>query len=170
MSRGFVREGDQEEPVVIPQRAVLPDNVINYVTVNGMRELRKELERLENDFAGVSVEDEKERRREQTLALGKIKLLQERMNAARLIHLEDQPKDEIRFGATVSFKNLSLKTNQVLTITGVDEANVAMQKIAFTTPIVRAITGAKVGDVIHFKLGTNKSILSIEAIDYRNLV
>ena len=37
MSRGFVREGDQEEPVVIPQRAVLPDNVINNVTVNASR-------------------------------------------------------------------------------------------------------------------------------------
>jgi transcription elongation factor GreB len=54
--------------------------VINYVTVNGLQELREELGRLENDFAGVSVEDEKERRREQTLVLGKIKLFQERMN------------------------------------------------------------------------------------------
>jgi transcription elongation factor GreB len=58
----------------------------------------------------------------------------------------------------------------VLTITGVDEANVAMQTIAFTTPIVRAITGAKVGDVIHFKLGATLKTLSIEAIDYGNLV
>jgi transcription elongation factor GreB len=54
--------------------------VINYVTVIGMQELQEELGRLENDFAGVSVEDEKERRREQTLVLGKIKLFQERMN------------------------------------------------------------------------------------------
>jgi transcription elongation factor GreB len=170
MSRGFVREGDQEEPVVIPQRAVLPDNVINYVTINGMQELREELERLEKDFAGIAVEDDKERRREQTLVLGKIKLLQERINSARLILLEDQPKDEIRFGATVRLKNLSSKTNQVLTITGVDEANVAMQKIAFTTPIVRAIIGAKVGDVVDFKLGANLRVLSIEAIEYGNLI
>ena len=41
MSRGFVREGDQEEPVVIPQRAVLPDHVINYVTPSGMKQLRE---------------------------------------------------------------------------------------------------------------------------------
>ncbi|MFT5925906.1 MAG: transcription elongation factor GreB [Rubritalea sp.] len=54
--------------------------MINYVTVIGMQELQEELGRLENDFAGVSVEDEKERRREQTLVLGKIKLFQERMN------------------------------------------------------------------------------------------
>ncbi|QJP33475.1 transcription elongation factor GreA [Nonlabens sp. Ci31] len=166
MSRGFVREGDQEEPVVIPQRAVLPDNVINYVTPSGMNQLREELNSLEKDFAGIAVEDEKERRREQTLVLGKIKLLKERMNSARPILLEEQPQDEIRFGATVKVKNLELKTHQVLTITGVDEANVAQGKIAFTTPIARAVIGAKVGDTVDFKLGHENRPLRIEDIQY----
>ncbi|AUC78378.1 transcription elongation factor GreA [Nonlabens sp. MB-3u-79] len=166
MSRGFVREGDQEEPVVIPQRAVLPDHVINYVTPSGMNQLREELDALENDFAGIAVEDEKERRREQTLVLGKIKLLKERINSARPILLEEQPQDEIRFGATVKVKNLNLTTYQVLTITGVDEANVAQGKIAFTTPIARAIIGAKAGDTVDFKLGGENRPLHIEYIKY----
>jgi transcription elongation factor GreB len=169
MSRGFVREGDQEEPVVIPQRAVLPDHVINYVTPSGMKQLREELDALEKDFAGITVEDEKERRREQTLVLGKIKLLKERLNSARPILLEEQPQDEIRFGATVKFKNLNLKTHQVLTITGVDEANVAQGKIAFTTPIARAIIGAKVGDTVDFKLGNENRPLYIEEITYESV-
>jgi transcription elongation factor GreB len=166
MSRGFVREGDQEEPVVIPQRAVLPDQVINYVTPSGMSQLREELDTLEKDFAGIAVEDEMERRREQTSVLGRIKLLKERINSARPILLEEQPQDEIRFGATVKVKNLNLKTNQVLTITGVDEANVAQGKIAFTTPIARAIIGAKVGDTVDFKLGGENRPLHIEYIKY----
>lgn len=42
MSRGFVKEGDQEEvPIVIP-RANLPDGVTNYVTPNGFEELKQE--------------------------------------------------------------------------------------------------------------------------------
>jgi transcription elongation factor GreB len=166
MSRGFVREGDQEEPVVIPQRAVLPDHVINYVTPSGMNQLREELGVLEKDFAGIALEDEKERRREQTLVLGKIKLLKERINSARPILLEEQPQDEIRFGATVKIKNLNLTTYQVLTITGVDEANVAKGKIAFTTPIARAIIGAKAGDTVDFKLGGENRALHIEYIKY----
>jgi transcription elongation factor GreB len=166
MSRGFVREGDQEEPVVIPQRAVLPDHVINYVTPSGMNQLREELDALEKDFAGIALEDEKERRREQTLVLGKIKLLKERINSARPILLEEQPQDEIRFGATVKIKNLNLTTYQVLTITGVDEANVAQGKIAFTTPIARAIIGAKAGDTVDFKLGGENRALHIEYIKY----
>jgi transcription elongation factor GreB len=166
MSRGFVREGDQEEPVVIPQRAVLPDHVINYVTPSGMNQLREELGVLEKDFAGIALEDEKERRREQTLVLGKIKLLKERINSARPILLEEQPQDEIRFGATVKIKNLNLTTYQVLTITGVDEANVAQGKIAFTTPIARAIIGAKAGDTVDFKLAGENRALHIEYIKY----
>jgi transcription elongation factor GreB len=166
MSRGFVREGDQEEPVVIPQRAVLPDHVINYVTPSGRNQLREELDVLEKDFAGIVLEDEKERRREQTLVLGKIKLLKERINSARPILLEEQPQDEIRFGATVKIKNLNLTTYQVLTITGVDEANVAKGKIAFTTPIARAIIGAKAGDTVDFKLGGENRPLHIEYIKY----
>lgn len=166
MSRGFVREGDQEEPVVIPQRAVLPDHMINYVTPSGMSQLTEELDALEKDFAGIEVEDENERRREQTLFLGKIKLLKERINSARPILLEEQAQDEIRFGATVKVKNLNLKTRQVLTITGVDEANVAQGKIAFTTPIARAIIGAKVGATVDFKLGGESRPLYIEDIKY----
>jgi len=43
MSRGFVKEEDQEEPVIIPPRAAIPDGVTNYVTPNGLQELQLEL-------------------------------------------------------------------------------------------------------------------------------
>jgi transcription elongation factor GreB len=166
MSRGFVKEGDQEEPVVIPQRAVLPDGAINYVTPQGMQELHDELKELEEEFATLDQEREDELRRAQTLITGKIKLLKERTAAARTIMLEDQPQDEVRFGATVQFKNTAIKSNQTITITGVDEANVAQGKIAFTTPIARAIMGAKVGDTVNFKLGSEVRPLVIQKIDY----
>ncbi|WP_366508897.1 GreA/GreB family elongation factor [Nonlabens sp.] len=128
--------------------------------------LRKELDALEKNVAGIAVEDEKERRREQTLVLGRIKLLNERIKSARPILLEEQPQDEIRFGATVTVNNLKLKTHQVFTITGVDEPNVAQGKIAFTTPIARAIIGAKVGGTVDFKLGGENRTLYTEDITY----
>lgn len=167
MSRGFVREGDQEEPVVIPQRAVLPDGVVNYVTPSGFIELKEELQGLENDFSSIEIEDETERRREQNLIQGKINLLKERIATARPIGLKSQPQDEVRFGATVIFKNLNSNSSQKITITGVDEANVAQGKISFTTPIAKALIGAQVGDTVHFKLGNEIRPLLVESIHYQ---
>jgi transcription elongation factor GreB len=43
MSRGFVKEDDQEEAPIIPPRAALPNGVTNYVTPNGLQELKTEL-------------------------------------------------------------------------------------------------------------------------------
>lgn len=166
MSRGFVREGDQEEPVVIPQRAVLPDSVTNYVTPQGMKKLREELLELEADFTNVTIEDETEKRRTHTLIQGKINLLKERITSARPINLTEQPQDEIRFGATVTLKNINMKLKQTLTITGVDEANVSKGKISFTTPIAKALMGAKVGETVDFKLGEELRPLVILSINY----
>jgi transcription elongation factor GreB len=42
MSRGFVKEDDQEETPIVPPRADLPEGVVNYVTQGGMGELLNE--------------------------------------------------------------------------------------------------------------------------------
>ncbi len=47
MSRGFVKEEDQEEAPFIPPRAALPPGVTNYVTPQGHRQLLEERETLE---------------------------------------------------------------------------------------------------------------------------
>jgi len=39
MSRGFVKEDDQEEVPMVPRRAFLPEGVTNFVTPNGLNEL-----------------------------------------------------------------------------------------------------------------------------------
>ena len=42
MSRGFVKEEDQEEAPFIPPRAALPAGVTNYVTPLGLKALQRE--------------------------------------------------------------------------------------------------------------------------------
>jgi len=166
MSRGFVRESDQEEPIVIPPRAILPDGVINYVTPNGHQELKNELQTLETELTNLGNENETDLRRSQTLIHGKIKLLKERLASARTLNPEDQAQDEVRFGATVKFKNKSVNAVQTITIVGVDEADVSKGKIAFTTPIASALAGSKVDEIIDFKLGSETRKLEILAISY----
>ncbi len=165
MSRGFVKEGDQEEPVIVPPRAVLPDGVTNYVTPTGKRLLETELSQLEKELQDVSTKNETDLRREKTWLHGKIKLLKERLASSRVIDPMNQTKDEVRFAAIVSFKTNG-QPKKTVRIVGVDEANVAVGKIAFTTPIARALAGAKVGEEISFKLGNEQRKLEIISIEY----
>ncbi|BAO54556.1 GreA/GreB family elongation factor [Nonlabens marinus] len=166
MSRGFVKEGDQEEPLVIPPRAILPDGVINYVTPVGFEELQEESSLLEKQYGNLEIENEIDLRREQNMIHGKIKLLKERIASARIINPEDQAQDEVRFGAQVKYKNMAAMLTQVISIVGVDEADVSKGKIAFTTPIAKALAGAKKEDVVEFKLGNEIQKLKILEINY----
>ncbi|MFV8282231.1 GreA/GreB family elongation factor [Christiangramia marina] len=166
MSRGFVKEEDQEEPVIIPPRAAIPDGVTNYVTPNGLQELHLELKGLENERSSISIKDDTEKRRAQGLIDGKMKLLAERIQSARVLKPEEQAQNEIRFGAHIKLKNLDNSQIQKFQIVGVDEANIKMQKIAFVAPIARAVTGKKVGETVNFKLGNETRKLEVLEIKY----
>ena len=50
MSRGFIKEGDQEEIPRAPMRAYLPEGVPNYVTKEGLDALKVELKNLEAEL------------------------------------------------------------------------------------------------------------------------
>ena len=53
MSRGFVREDDQEELPIVPPRADLPDGQINYVTEVGYNQLLAERDFLLKERDGL---------------------------------------------------------------------------------------------------------------------
>ncbi len=164
MSRGFVKEDDQEEAPMIPPRAALPAGETNYVTPNGLKELKNEEEKLINERANLEKGNETERRRAQAVIDGNLKLLRERIHTARVLDPKDQPEDEVRFGAVVEFKQNG--NTQKFQIVGVDEADVKKQKIAFVAPIAKAVTGKKVGDKVDFKLGEETRKLEILKITY----
>lgn len=164
MSRGFVKEDDQEEAPIIPPRAALPAGETNYVTPNGLKELKEEEEKLIEERANLDKENETERRRAQAVIDGNLKLLRERISTARVLDPKEQPEDEVRFGALVELKqNGNIQKFQIV---GVDEADVKKQKIAFVAPIAKAVTGKKVGDKIDFKLGEETRKLEILKITY----
>lgn len=164
MSRGFVKEDDQEEAPIIPPRAALPAGETNYVTPNGLKELKEKEEKLTEERANLDKENETERRRAQAVIDGNLKLLRERISTARVLDPKEQPEDEVRFGALVELKqNGNIQKFQIV---GVDEADVKKQKIAFVAPIAKAVTGKKVGDKIDFKLGEETRKLEILKITY----
>jgi transcription elongation factor GreB len=166
MSRGFVKESDQEELPIIPPRAPLPAGVTNYVTPTGLAQLEAEREQLEAAKAAVPTDHEDERRRALTVLDGKLALLLKRIQSARVINPAEQPRDEVRFGARVTVQQSGSNRKQEFQIVGVDEANVKEKKIAFTAPIARAITGLWVGESAVFKLGRESRTVKVISLDY----
>ncbi|MDT0676947.1 GreA/GreB family elongation factor [Autumnicola musiva] len=166
MSRGFVKEEDQEEAPIIPPRAALPAGVTNYVTPAGLQQLLDEKNELEQNRASLEIEDDTEKRRSQALIDGKLNLLKERINSARVLEPGEQVQDEVRFGAEVAFLDLDKNQEQKFQIVGVDEADVKKQKIAFVAPIARALTGKRLGDTVTFKLGAELRKLKIQKVNY----
>jgi len=169
MSRGFVKEDDQEEAPFIPPRAALPAGVINYVTPGGLEQLQREKIQLEDQFTKLNIEDEKEQRHARAVITGKLNLLKERLNSARVIEPLDQPREEVRFGAAVTFEVISGEqkgTIKNFKIVGVDEADIKLQKIAFVAPIAGVLTGKKVGETVKFKRGSAVQEFKILEIAY----
>lgn len=166
MSRGFVKEEDQEEAPFIPSRAALPDGVINYVTPQGIQALETEKYKLEQELLDLDIEDEKERRHTRTVINGKLDLLNQRISSARVINPEDQPENEVRFGAKVKLLNLKSKTQQEFQIVGVDEADVRKQKIAFIAPVARAVNGKRKGETAVLQLGAEQRSFEVLEISY----
>ncbi len=140
MSRGFIKEGDQEEIPRVPMRAYLPDGVSNYVTKEGLEALKEELKGLEEErlkagdnYIMVNFID------------ATIKLLVDRINNAVEVDLSKSKKDTVSFGAWVRYNG------RVVRIVGVDEADVNQGLISFISPVAKLLMGKKVGDVIELK-------------------
>ena len=160
-----VKEEDQEEAPFIPPRAALPLGATNYVTAVGRQQLLDEKKALEAEKAGLALEDEAEQRKVMAVVNGKLRLLAERIRSARVLYPPESP-DEVRFGAKVTLNVVGKNIKQQFQIVGVDEADVKRQKIAFVSPMARAIIGKKVGQVAQLKLGSEVRELQVLDIVY----
>lgn len=166
MSRGFVKEGDQEEFPMIPPRADLPPGTVNFVTEFGYGQLLAERDQMIHERDNTLISDENENRIAVNLINAKLQLLLDRISSAKIVNLAKQPKNIVRFGAEVYFKVDSDLKFQHYQIVGVDEANVAEGKIAFTSPIAKIFMDRKVGDRVTLKLGKAEKQFEIVSIKY----
>jgi transcription elongation factor GreB len=171
MSRAFIKNDDADEPVVIPPRAPLPPGVPNYVTPRGFALLKAELAELETERAslqGQAGEPPEQKRRLSQLA-GLIAELTQRIASARVVDFRTQPRNSARFGATVTLMTLGdSQRGEVrrFTIVGVDEADAAAGRIAFTAPLAHALLGRGVGEQVMLETATGEETLRIDAIEY----
>jgi transcription elongation factor GreB len=170
MSKAFTKDDEWEEPVVAP-RAPLPAGVPNYVTPRGLALLRAELVQLEaaRQRLDAARSDEVEQRRRLAIVGRRLSELSARLASAQLVDPRLQPHDAVRFGASVRLRTAAGARpgeERELTIVGVDEADPAAGRIAFTAPIARTILGRTVGDVATLATARGDEELEILSIDY----
>ncbi len=152
---------------MVPPRADLPQGVTNYVTPEGMALLLAERESLISQREQVDRTNENERRIAVNFINAKLMLLEQRISGARVIHPEEQPQDEVRFGATVTLRIEATGKVQDFRIVGVDEADIARGKISFLSPLARALIHKKAGDRAVIRMGREDRAFTILRIAYR---
>jgi len=167
MSRGFVREGDQEEVPMVPQRAYLPDGVANFVTREGMDQLLKEKEELISERDNLIISNENEKRITTNLLNAKLQLLNERIAEARVIENTGKPPHEITFGATITLKTKMTANVQTFKIVGVDEADISSGKLSFISPLAKVLLNKKTGDKVTLKRDKEDIVFEIIGIVYK---
>jgi transcription elongation factor GreB len=170
MSKAFTKDEAWEEPI-IPPRAPMPVGVQNYVTPRGLRLLQEELAALETERHRLDGEraDEVEYRRRLAILAGRTRDLIARIASATVVDPRRQPRDEVRFGARVTLQTVGgdrAGDERRLEIVGIDEADAAHGRVAFTAPIARAILGRGVGDSVAFHTPRGQDHLQVISIDY----
>jgi transcription elongation factor GreB len=166
MSRGFVKEDDQEEVPIVPQRAYLPEGVTNFVTPNGMNQLMAEKQMLVNEKNNLNNANENEKRRALNYINAKLQLLNNRIFEAKIVNLNEQPQNEIRFGAIITLKTEASKDIQTFQIVGVDETDISKGKVSFISPIARVLINKKTGDKVILKQASKDIVFEIINISY----
>jgi transcription elongation factor GreB len=161
MSRGFVKEDDQEEIPLVPQRAYLPEGVTNFVTPFGMNQLLAEKQMLVNEKNNLNNASENEKRIALNYINAKLQLLNNRIVEAKIVNLKDQPQNEIRFGAMITLKIEASKNIQTFQIVGVDEADISKGKVSFISPIAKVLINKKIGDKVILKQAQKDIVFEI---------
>ena len=166
MSRGFVKEDDQEEIPMVPPRADLPEGVTNYVTQAGMNELLEEKQALNDEKSKLDASNENEKRIALNHLNAKLQLLENRIATAQIVSQGGPDLDVIRFGAVIKLKVAANSSIQTFQIVGVDEANISKGKIAFTAPLAKALINKRVGDRAVLKRDQTDLVFEVMDITY----
>jgi transcription elongation GreA/GreB family factor len=152
MSRAFVKEDDAGTP--LPDRPISPER--NLVTRRGLQLIEQEIARHQHDLARARADADRE-------AAGRASRELRYWSARRASAEVAEPELDSRsvvFGTAVTLVRDD-DTELTLRIVGEDEADPAAGRIAWTTPVARAILGGQPGDVRELPTGTVE-LLSID--------
>ncbi len=165
MSRGFVKEDDLEHAGTdLPERPLSEHP--NYVTPAGLQQLQMQSAELDQERQQLTPQKEDAVIQQRLGMIDRdLRYLQARLEHAILVAPADQPKNQVLFGATVEVEYDEGK-HQLFSIVGEDEADIALQKVSWVSPLAKALIGHKVGHSVVWKRPAGDLNLEIIKISY----
>ena len=164
MSRAFVKGDDSDlSGEELPERPVSP--YPNYVTAQGLAQLRIKYEGLLSRHAQLKAAGEDFDKPKLTEIERDLRYFSQRLESAILVDVDNEPRDEVHFGATVKAETDEGEV-QEFAIVGEDEADVATGKVSWLSPLAKALIGAKIGDTVKWRRPVGETELEILDIQY----
>jgi transcription elongation GreA/GreB family factor len=168
VSRAFVNEDLQSEAQAeLPERP--QSEHPNYVTPQGLAALERRLATLLAERSALSDgADEMHHEATRSRIDRNARYLSVRIDRAILVDPDAQPRDEVAFGASVRVCDADGE-ERVFAIVGEDEADAAVGKVSWVSPLANALLGARVDDVVTWRRPNGNLDLEILSIDYAPL-
>jgi transcription elongation factor GreB len=165
MSRAFVKENDLEHAGIdVPERPISSEK--NYVTPNGLMELEEKISNLEEERTKSSLTSDSINKQKKMQLERDLRYFINRLESAILVNPQEQDKNKVLFSASVDVEN---ELGEILNfqIVGEDEANVKINKIAYNSPLAKALIGNALGDEVVWIKPSGSEILTIVNIKYK---
>ena len=182
MNKAFVKEGDGDDDddlgAGLPP---IPPGSKNYITPQGHQRIREELlqlidvERPEVVKVVHWAASNGDRSENGDYIYGKrrlreidrrIRFLTKRLDLAEVVDPSvHHGSDQVFFGATVTYVNAAGEEHTV-TIVGIDELDPLRGKISWVSPVARALTKAREGDVVTLRTPAGDDELEVIAVQY----
>ena len=180
MNKAFVKEsdGDEDDDGGLPP---IPPGAKNYITPQGYQRIREELLQLIDNERPEVVKivhwaaSNGDRSENGDYIYGKrrlreidrrIRFLTKRLDLAEVVDPSvHQGSDQVFFGATVTYLN-GAGIEQTITIVGIDELDPLKGKISWVSPVARALTKSREGDVVTLTTPAGEDELEILRVTY----
>ena len=182
MSKAFTRETDGDDDEDGGGLPPLPAGGKNYITPQGYARLRTELLQLIDEERPKVVEvvhwaaSNGDRSENGDYLYGKkrlreidrrIRFLTKRLEIAEVtdpaVH---HGKDQVFFGATVTYAEEDSGEERTVTILGIDEADNLKGEVSWVAPIARALLKAREGDVVKLVTPTGAKEIEVVRVTY----
>lgn len=182
MNKAFVKESDGDDDDELGAGLPpIPPGAKNYITPQGYQRIREELLQLIDVERPEVVKivhwaaSNGDRSENGDYIYGKrrlreidrrIRFLTKRLDLAEVVDPSvHHGSDQVFFGATVTYVNAQGEEH-IVTIVGIDELDPLRGKISWVSPVARALTKAREGDLVTLRTPAGEDELEIISVQY----
>jgi len=159
MSKAFTKEDDEIPERVSRARSSsgLPPGAVNYMTEEGARRLRSELEDLQKRVLRAKADRADPVNASTAEWMAK---LRSALDSATIVPIREVAPTEVLFGTTVTVRSAhgELRRHRIV---GVDETALEEGWVSWVSPLAKALLGAEVGQRIALPDATKVEIVEI---------